>query len=78
MDAPRLCVAVEKAGLPPFVPRISLTARALTRTGLLLFLVTGEDKRAVIERIGAEPAYAPPAATLLRQDRCPVRVLWAA
>lgn len=77
VDAQRLCVAVDKAGLPPFVPRISLTARALTQTGLLLLLVTGDDKRAVIERIGAEPAYAPPAATLLRQDRCPVRVLWA-
>ncbi len=77
LDGLRLCVAVDKAGLPPFVPRISLTARALTQTGLLLVLITGEDKRAVIERIGAEPAYAPPAATLLRQDRCPVRVLWA-
>lgn len=78
LDTQRLCMAVEKAGLPPFVPRISLTARALTQTGLLLFLVTGEDKRSVIERIGSEPAYAPPAATLLRQHRCPVRVLWAA
>ena len=77
LDAPRLCLAVEKAGLPPFVPRISLTARALTQTGLLLVLITGDDKHAVIERIGADPAYAPPAATLLHQDRCPVRVLWA-
>ncbi len=77
LDGPRLCVAVEKAGLPPLVPRISLTARALTQTGLLLVLITGDDKRAVVERIGAEPAYAPPAATLVRQDRCPVRVLWA-
>jgi 6-phosphogluconolactonase len=77
LDAPRLCVAVDKAGLPPFVPRISLTARALTQAGLLLVLITGDDKREVIDRIGAEPSYAPPAATLLRQDRCPVRVLWA-
>jgi 6-phosphogluconolactonase len=77
LDSQRLCVAVDKAGLPPVVPRISLTARALTQTGLLLVLVTGDDKRAVIERIGGDAAYAPPAATLLRQDRCPVRVLWA-
>ena len=77
LDASRLCVAVDKAGLPPFVPRISLTARALIQTGLLLVLITGEDKRAVMERIGADPEYAPPVATLLRQDRCPVRVLWA-
>jgi 6-phosphogluconolactonase len=77
LDGPRLCVAVKDAGLAPFVPRISLTASALTRTGLLLLLVTGADKRALIERIGAEPGFAPPAATVLRQDRCPVRVLWA-
>lgn len=77
LDGPRLCVPVAEAGLKPLVPRISLTAHALTRTELLLVLVSGEDKREVIERIGANPDYAPPVATILRQDRCPTRVLWA-
>ena len=77
LDGPRLCVAVAEAGLKPLVPRISLTARALTRTELLVVLVSGEDKREVIERIEANPDYAPPVATILRQDRCPMRVLWA-
>jgi 6-phosphogluconolactonase len=77
LDGPRLCVPVAEAGLKPLVPRISLTARALTHSELLVVLISGEDKRAVIERVEAEPDYAPPVATILRQDRCPARVLWA-
>jgi 6-phosphogluconolactonase len=77
LDGPRLCLAVPKAGLKPFVPRITLTARALIATGMILVLVTGEDKRAVIERVQGDPSYAPPAATILRQDRAPTRILWA-
>jgi 6-phosphogluconolactonase len=77
LEGPRLCIPVPEAGLKPLVPRISLTARALTRTELLLILISGEDKRAVIERIEADPDYAPPVAAILRQDRCPTRVLWA-
>jgi 6-phosphogluconolactonase len=73
----RLCVGVEMAGLEPLVPRISLTLAALTRSPLVVILVTGAGKRAVIERIAAEPGYAPPAAALLRQTRAPVRVMWA-
>jgi 6-phosphogluconolactonase len=78
LDGEGLCLPVPMARLAPFVPRITLTARALIRTRLIVFLVTGEDKKALIERILADEAYAPPAATFLRQDRCPVRVLWAA
>ncbi|HEY1448523.1 MAG TPA: 6-phosphogluconolactonase [Caulobacteraceae bacterium] len=78
LAGPRLCVGVDEAGLEPRVPRVSLTAHALTRTNLLLVLITGEEKRALIERMDAHPGYAPPAATILRQERCPVRVLWAA
>jgi 6-phosphogluconolactonase len=77
LDGERLCLPVPEARLTPFVPRITLTARALTKTRLIVFLVTGEDKKAIIERIGREETYAPPAATFLRQDRCPVRVMWA-
>jgi 6-phosphogluconolactonase len=78
LDGEALCLPVARAGLAPFVPRLTLTARALTQTRLLILLISGDDKRALIERIGREETYAPPAATFLRQDRCPVRVLWAA
>ena len=76
-DGDRLCVAVATAGLPPFVPRITLTFRALLAAGLVLLLITGESKRTMVRRILSDPAYAPPAAAVLRQSRTPVRVLWA-
>ena len=78
LDGERLCLGVARAGLAPFVPRISLTARALTNTRLLILLINGEEKRTLVERIAGDETYAPPAATLLRQERCPIRVLWAA
>ncbi|MDB5479782.1 MAG: 6-phosphogluconolactonase [Caulobacteraceae bacterium] len=76
-DGPRLCVGVAAAGLPPLVPRLTLTARTLLDTRLVLLLITGEAKRAIVERVLSDPAYSPPAAAVLRQDRAPVRVLWA-
>jgi 6-phosphogluconolactonase len=72
----RLCVAAP-AGLPPYAPRISLTVRALLDTRLVLLLITGHAKRALIERVLNDPACSPPAAAILRQDRAPARVLWA-
>ena len=45
-----------------------------TSSGVLL--ISGAAKRSLIERVASEPAYAPPVAALLRQDRVPVRVLW--
>ena len=74
----RYCVGVDQAGLDPRVPRISLTARALLESALIVALITGAEKRELVERIGREPDYAPPVATILRQARTPVRVLWAA
>lgn len=72
----RLCVGVPVAGLEPFVPRISLTVRALLETRLVMLLISGADKRALVDRVAAEPGYAPPVAAILRQDRAPVRILW--
>jgi 6-phosphogluconolactonase len=77
LDGPSLVIAIANAGLEPYVPRITLTARALVETALIVVLVTGGDKRRVIERVFEEAAYAPPVATLLRQTRAPVRVMWA-
>lgn len=73
----RLCVGVPTAGLAPFVPRVSLTVRALLRSKLIVLIVAGEAKRALIERVLADPAFDPPVAAILRQSRAPVRVLWA-
>jgi 6-phosphogluconolactonase len=52
-------IGVEIPGLAPYVPRISLTGRAL------------------IERVLADPAFAPPVSALIRQTRSPVRLLWS-
>ena len=76
-DGARLCVGVAMAGLAPFVPRITLTVRALLDTRLIVLLIAGAAKRAIVERIAADAGYTPPAAALLRQDRTPVEVLWA-
>ena len=73
----RLCVGVDHAGLDPFVPRISLTARAVLDALLIVLLVTGEDKRALIARVIDDPALNLPVAAVLRQSATPVRVLWA-
>jgi 6-phosphogluconolactonase len=73
----RLCVGVPKAGLAPFVPRLTMTPTALTRTRALIVLITGEAKRAIVERVRAQSDFSPPVAAILRQDRRPARILWA-
>jgi 6-phosphogluconolactonase len=76
-DGSRWCVGVAEAGLEPFVPRISLTVRALLDARLVVLLISGDAKRDLIERVRADPAYNPPVAAVLRQTRAPTRVLWA-
>lgn len=76
-DRARLAIGVARAGLAPYVPRISLTAAALFDAGLVVLLVSGAAKRALIGRVGSDPGYAPPVAALLRQTTTPVRVLWS-
>jgi 6-phosphogluconolactonase/glucosamine-6-phosphate isomerase/deaminase len=44
----------------------------------VVVLITGEAKRAVIERVLIDQTYAPPVAAILRQCRVPVLILWAA
>ncbi len=74
---PRWVVGVQSAGWTPYVSRVTLTGRALFDATLIVLLIGGEDKRAVIEQIQADPVFNPPAAALLRQTRSPVRVLWS-
>jgi 6-phosphogluconolactonase len=76
-DCPRWVVGVTSAGWAPYTPRLSLTARALFDSRLIVLLIGGDDKRALIEQIEADPVFNPPAAALLRQTRGPVRALWS-
>jgi 6-phosphogluconolactonase len=57
-DAQRLVVRVPKAGLEPFVPRVTMTAPVLSNAAVGVFLIYGADKRA-------------PLAALLRRDAIP-------
>ena len=70
-------IVVARAGLAPYVPRISLTLAALVDSRMVLLLVSGEAKRALIDRVTADPTFAPPVAALLRQGKTPVRVIWS-
>lgn len=47
----RWAVGVDKAGLPPFVPRITMTFPVLASTRHMVFLISGEDKRDVAARV---------------------------
>jgi 6-phosphogluconolactonase len=77
-EGPAFCIGVDRPGLEPLVPRISLTLAALLASRLIVVLITGEEKRVLVERVVADDRYAPPIASILRQARTPVRVLWSA
>jgi 6-phosphogluconolactonase len=47
----RWVVGVAKAGMTPFVPRVTLTFPALASTREMLFLVNGADKRGMLNRV---------------------------
>ena len=53
-----------------------MTLRALLQSDEILLLITGAEKRAVLEQ-AAEPGSELPIAHLLRQRRTPVDVFWA-
>ena len=70
----RLVLAVPPGDPAPDIPRISLTFQALTQTALIVLLITGQAKRALLD---GEVDPALPVAAILNQDRVPVRILWA-
>ena len=47
----RWVLGVAKAGMEPFVPRVTLTFPALASTREMLFLVDGADKRTILGRV---------------------------
>ena len=73
-DTDRLVVAAPKGEPAPDLPRISLTFQALIQSSLIVLLVTGQAKRELLEG-PVDPDL--PIARILKQDRAPVRILWA-
>jgi 6-phosphogluconolactonase len=61
-------------GSPP-VPRISLTFAALLQSRAIFLLIAGEAKRQLIVQAQAGADF--PVASVLNQDRVPVRIFWA-
>jgi 6-phosphogluconolactonase len=47
----RWVVGVDKAGMEPFVPRVTLTFPALASTHEMLFLIDSADKRTILGRV---------------------------
>lgn len=74
LQSPHSFVPVETASSP--YPRLSMTLAGLLRSDEILLLISGADKRAVLER-AAEPGNDLPISHLLRQLRVPVDVFWA-
>jgi 6-phosphogluconolactonase len=70
----RSVLAVPPGDPTPDIPRLSLTLAALTRTDLIVLLVTGAAKKTLLEG-DVDPAL--PVAAILKQDRAKVRILWA-
>ena len=74
LTSDRSVLAVPPSDPAPDIPRLSLTLAALTRTDLIVLLVTGAAKKALLEG-NVDPAL--PVAAILNQDRAKVRILWA-
>jgi 6-phosphogluconolactonase len=50
-ETKRWVLAIPKAGMEPFVPRVTLTFPALGATREMLFLIDSADKRAILGRV---------------------------
>jgi 6-phosphogluconolactonase len=50
-ETQRWVLGIAKAGMEPFVPRVTLTFPALASTREMLFLVDGAHKRAILSRV---------------------------
>jgi len=80
-DGAALCAAMRPAPPPAGAPfaRMTLTLRALCEARLILILVAGEAKRAIVEQ-ACDPGAGVlklPIAAVLRQRRAPVEIFWA-
>jgi 6-phosphogluconolactonase len=75
-DGEHWVTGVAQAGLEPYLPRISLTVRALVDAKLIVLFASGRPKRALLDRVASEAAFAPPVAALLRRAAGPIRIIW--
>jgi 6-phosphogluconolactonase len=50
-ETQRWVLGIAKAGMEPFVPRVTLTFPALASTREMLFLIDGADKRTILGRV---------------------------
>lgn len=65
--------------LPPEAPfpRLSLNFEALLRTREIILVLTGEEKRVLLERVVAGRAEDLPVARLVRDATSPVKIYWS-
>ena len=61
----RLAVGVERAGMEPYVPRVTLTLPVFNAARAIVWLVTGKDKAEAAARAFAEPPTADAPASLV-------------
>jgi 6-phosphogluconolactonase len=67
----RVCVGTERAGMPPEVPRITLTLPAINAARQVVFLIAGEDKSDAVQAVfgnGEGPAGMVDADIVLLDD----------
>jgi len=72
-------IATVPEPLPPEAPfsRLSLNLEALVAADAIILVVTGRDKRLVLEEAIAGRVQHLPVAQLLRAARCPVTIYWS-
>jgi len=74
-EGDRLAVAVESPGMPPLVPRVTMTLRVLGAARQVVFLVAGADKAEAARRSFYGPPDPDAPASLVRPARGSLTVL---
>lgn len=77
-----LCIAIDGSGCKvagEYPERMSLTLSAILNSGLILLLLTGEKKMAVIDKaLQTNEPQKLPVSAILHQATTPVEIFWAA
>ncbi len=75
-DQKALCMAVQPSSSP--YPRLSMTLNTLLNCRAIVLLITGDEKRATLDRaLKSESINEAPIAALLQQDSIPVHIFWS-
>ena len=73
------CIAIDATGSPvagDYPHRMSLTLSALLKSQLVIIMITGQDKRKVIEEAMSDRTSDYPITALLSQSQTPVEIYW--